>query len=742
MKTNGLNGLTLIFMCAVLAACGSGSSSPTDSDGDGIVDVEDIFPQDKSESKDTDLDGVGDNGDNCPAIANADQLNLDDDELGNACDNDIDGDGVLNDADAFPLNALEAKDTDSDTIGDNTDNCPIIANTDQVNTDGDSAGDACDDLPNDASDTKDFDGDLIGNTLDPDDDNDFHNDDVDAFPFDATEWEDDDGDQIGNNKDLHVTDTHPNAMQLQRLLDTNKAIKFISPQQEGVYTYAGPIGQRVRNAGDVNNDGLDDLLIGYSAFTENNIYATGKVYLLFGKDTGWPSTIDLGDLANAGVNYVEFSADQNDPDGSGLGADVASVGDVNGDQIDDFLISAKYMDTESGDPGGGEAFLVFGRDNDWPDAQVSMALLKSKYAISYRGEQRYGILGNLTISVGDVNNDTHPDFVIGEEQYNITDGGQEGRSILLFGGPHLQPPQNGNPVQTLLSEIPSAQRVFINRYANSITAIKDINADNIDDLAFGRLHIDNGQGDAIVLLGRASWPDTIDLDAITAGTGFKLLSSENPDRDFRQQIGTSISSGDLNGDGHADLAIASPVNNGSTQYEVPSNKTYILWGGRAVWPSILYADQLAADVGATISTDQSMTVGQSMAVLPDSNQDGMDELLLGAPINAYNSASNLDGFIATIFKINGREIWDNLVLSFTEAPEAYERIISLNPLDEAGKNVSVVGDYNQDGLSEFIIDILKPVETYEGQPAAEQLEQFYLIYGYSSLPQPNTSAAQ
>jgi hypothetical protein len=63
-------------------------------------------------------------------------------------------------------------------------------------------------------------------------------------------------------------------------------------------------------------------------------------------------------------------------------------------------------------------------------------------------------------------------------------------------------------------------------------------------------------------------------------------------------------------------------------------------------------------------------------------------------------------------------------------------------LDEAGKNVSVVGDYNQDGLQEFIIDILKPVETYEGQPAAEQLEQFYLIYGYSSLPQPNMSAAQ
>jgi hypothetical protein len=718
-----LQWLVSISLCLILTACGSSDNKAANTDGDGIPDARD----------------------NCIQVVNDEQLDLDFDGIGDACDNDIDGDGVLNDADAFPLNALEAKDTDSDTIGDNTDNCPAIVNTDQVNTDGDSAGDACDDLPTDASDTKDFDGDLIGNTLDPDDDNDFHNDDVDAFPFDATEWEDDDGDRIGNNKDLHVTDTHPNAMQLQRLLDTNKAIKFISPQQDQD-SFTGPIGQRVRNAGDVNNDGLDDLLIGYAGYKVGTVHTTGKVYLLFGKATGWPSTIDLGDLASAGVDYVEFSATPypEEPDHGGFGLDVAGVGDVNGDQIDDFLIGAPYINTEAGEPNGGEVFLVFGRDNDWPDTQVSMALLKSTYAIYYRGAQSYGAFGEIALPAGDVNHDSHADFIISQRRHNITTDGKEGRSILLFGGPHLQPPQNGNPVQTLLSEIPSAQRVFINRYANSITAIKDINADNIDDLAFGRLHIDNGQGDAIVLLGRetTSWPDTIDLDAITAGTGFKLLSSENPDRDFRQQIGTSISSGDLNGDGHTDLAIASPVSKQTGQYESP-NKTYILWGGRGVWPSILYADQLATDVGATINTDQGMTLGQSMAVLPDSNQDGMDELLLGAPSNAYNSLSTgLDGYIATIFKINGREIWDNLVLSFTEAPEEYERIISLNPLDEAGKNVSVVGDYNQDGLQEFIIDILKPVETYEGQPAAEQLEQFYLIYGYSSLPQPNMSAAQ
>jgi choice-of-anchor C domain-containing protein len=90
-----------------------------DSDGDGVFDDEDEFPSDSGEWTDSDGDGIGDNGDaypndfdndghddgddNCPAVANGDQADLDGDGIGDVCDSDVDGDGVDNDDDECPL---------------------------------------------------------------------------------------------------------------------------------------------------------------------------------------------------------------------------------------------------------------------------------------------------------------------------------------------------------------------------------------------------------------------------------------------------------------------------------------------------------------------------------------------------------------------------------------------------------------------------------------------------------------
>jgi hypothetical protein len=117
----------------------------SDSDDDLVGDGEDDFPNDDTETTDTDGDTVGDNADNCLNVANADQTNTDGDANGNACDSDDDNDG-LSDADEALISTDPLDpDTDDDTVGDNTDNCPLTPNTDQANADGDALGDVCDD---------------------------------------------------------------------------------------------------------------------------------------------------------------------------------------------------------------------------------------------------------------------------------------------------------------------------------------------------------------------------------------------------------------------------------------------------------------------------------------------------------------------------------------------------------------------------------------------------------------------
>jgi hypothetical protein len=130
---------------------GGGVPTDIDSDDDGTLDGPDAFPCDPTETTDSDSDTVGDNDDNCPATANVGQADGDRDGDGDACDpdddndtvadttesgcpgggvatdDDSDDDGTLDGPDEFPCDAAETTDADSDTVGDNADQCDETA---------------------------------------------------------------------------------------------------------------------------------------------------------------------------------------------------------------------------------------------------------------------------------------------------------------------------------------------------------------------------------------------------------------------------------------------------------------------------------------------------------------------------------------------------------------------------------------------------------------------------------------
>lgn len=207
-------------------------------------------------------------------------------------------------------------DDDGDGVTDGPDNCQYVSNPTQTNTDYDLLGPVL--------------GDELGDACDDDDDNDGHDDDEDAFPLDPLEWVDTDGDGTGNEADtdddndgvLDAADPFPLDPYLLNLVAGDSKMDAA--------------GQSVAFLGDIDSDGYDEILVGVP---KNDVLLpggtrpapdVGTVYVYSGKYTGTPFT-PLHTF-NGEAAKDEF------------GISVASAGDVSGDGIPDILIGAHKTD--------------------------------------------------------------------------------------------------------------------------------------------------------------------------------------------------------------------------------------------------------------------------------------------------------------------------------------------------------------------------------------------------------------
>ncbi|XP_020636619.3 cartilage oligomeric matrix protein isoform X1 [Pogona vitticeps] len=125
---------------------GIGDACDDDADGDGITNTEDncVFVR-NTDQRNADQDSFGDACDNCRNVKNNDQRDSDGDGRGDLCDDDMDGDKVKNVVDnCVRIPNPDQRDSDGDGVGDVCDSCPLISNPDQKDTDHDLVGDPCD----------------------------------------------------------------------------------------------------------------------------------------------------------------------------------------------------------------------------------------------------------------------------------------------------------------------------------------------------------------------------------------------------------------------------------------------------------------------------------------------------------------------------------------------------------------------------------------------------------------------
>lgn len=428
-------------------------------------------------------------------------------------------------------------------------------------------------------------------------------------------------------------------------------------------------GTSVSNAGDINGDGIDDLIIGAPNADSNEELSAGKSYVVFGKSNiGNSGVVELSQLNGTngfvveGIEGGEFVriglASVDVVGGDRVGTSVSNAGDINGDGFDDLIIGAYENFYSSNEKNIGKSYVLFGGNNIGNSGTVKLEQLNQSQGFVITGENEFDRFGNSVNSAGDVNGDGFDDLIIGARGANVNGQNYVGTSYVLFGDDNIG--ASGNfPVEDIDGTngfvIPGIES---GGAGGSVSNAGDINGDGFEDLIIAASGAGNSRGKTYIIFGETNVGNTgtFDLSELNGTNGF-VLSGANPN-DF---TGYSVSNaGDVNGDGFDDLIIGAPGVNLRGIENV--GKSYVLLGGTNVGGSgSIQIDQINGFGlnGKTSSTDGlGDFTGRSVSNAGDINGDGFDDLVVGALKNSSYSGYNL----------GNREVESYVVFGFAESP--------------------------------------------------------------------------
>jgi len=426
------------------------------------------------------------------------------------------------------------------------------------------------------------------------------------------------------------------------------------------------LGTSVSGIGDINGDGINDVIIG-APIARSGL---GDAYVIYGGESA-PSELDFSVAFAPEIGFTIKGAQGN------LGAWVSDAGDINGDGISDLAVGAPGANLNAG-----VVYVIYGSKKRASDVDLTVALNPQTEGFTINGLPQ-GKLGSSVSCAGDVNGDEISDIIIGAPNTNLN-----GCAYVIYGSKTRQtnidiPALDQTQGFSLCGTFPNGQ------FAKIVSGAGDVNGDGVGDVMIGVPSAESSKGKVYVIFGKKGGLINMSFAAgyPTLDIGFTVTGKAS------SRFGSSIGKvGDVNGDQIDDIIMASPSEL-SASYQ-PAPKAYVLFGKKGGLVNLdLGSSGLLPDQGIVIAGPTGSYFASFVAGAGDYDGDGFRDIFLGSPSMGSNGAVHV---------LYGKVSSD---VTITKPPDLstcsyFEGSGLITTIGSSGSNI---GDFNLDGIDDIII---------------------------------------